>query len=134
MNKNDPPSDAPWTIYTLHFEPPCGRFQHYTGITRADRLEKRMAEHAAGRGARLTARAIAGGSTIFLAAQQPCYNAQDEKRLKHKGNARTRCPFCSPQLEMFREMCVVSRPSPKPGAPAPTFLDFPGTAPRHSRK
>ena len=41
-------------VYTLHLWPPLGHAAHYTGTTPERRLERRLADHALGRGARLT--------------------------------------------------------------------------------
>lgn len=86
-----PPVTGQGIVYTLHLDPPLGHAKHYTGYT--DRpLEQRLAEHAAGRGAKLTTAQVRAGGTWRVAAVQPgTYN--DENRLKYCGASR-RCPIC----------------------------------------
>jgi predicted GIY-YIG superfamily endonuclease len=78
------------TIYTLHFDRPYKHAAHYTGW--AKDLRARLAEHAAGRGARLLAVVKAAGIGWRLAATQEGTRSE-ERRLKQHGAAR-RCPVC----------------------------------------
>jgi hypothetical protein len=86
-------------VYTLHFDPPYRPSPdapsyktagHYTGW--AANLEKRLAEHEAGRGARLTQVQAAAGGTWRLAAVEPGTRFR-ERQLKAHGASR-RCPIC----------------------------------------
>jgi hypothetical protein len=86
-------------VYTLHFDPlyrpspdaPSYKTAgHYTGW--AANLEKRLAEHEAGRGARLTQVQAAAGGTWRLAAVEPGTRFR-ERQLKAHGASR-RCPIC----------------------------------------
>jgi len=82
-------------IYTLHFDPPYSPSPyktagHYTGW--AANLGKRLAEHEAGRGARLTQVQAEAGGTWRLAAVEPGTRFR-ERQLKAHSAAR-RCPIC----------------------------------------
>jgi hypothetical protein len=97
--------DEPGTACTLHFDPPyrpdapaykCAG--HYTGW--ALDLEERLADHEAGRGARLTQVQKEAGGSWRLASAEPGTRA-DERRLKQHGAAR-RCPICQRELEERR--------------------------------
>ena len=79
------------TIYLLHFDQPYQHARHYTGWT--SDLDARLAEHAAGRGARLLA--VIGDAGIgFQLARTWTGTRTRERRLKQSGGARRRCPLC----------------------------------------
>src|ERR1039457_3916530 len=71
--------------YLLHFE---RRYQHSTR-----NLKRRLAEHAAGRGARLVAVIQAAGIGWELARVRPGGQGR-ERQLKRQGGASRRCPLC----------------------------------------
>jgi predicted GIY-YIG superfamily endonuclease len=79
------------TIYLLHFDRPYRHARHYTGWT-AD-LDARLAEHAAGRGARLLAVLRDAGIGWSLARTWPGTRARERQR-KRTGGAARRCPTC----------------------------------------
>ena len=79
-------------VYTLHLWPPLGHAAHYTGTTPERRLEQRLADHALGRGARLTQVQIERGGWWVLAQTQPGGRSL-ERRLKQHSAAR-RCEVC----------------------------------------
>lgn len=87
------------TVYLLHFSAPVGpsgalrrdTAQHYTGW--ALDLPSRLAEHEAGRGARLLAAARAAGITWQVARTWQGGRAR-ERQLKRQGGASRRCPLC----------------------------------------
>jgi predicted GIY-YIG superfamily endonuclease len=79
-------------VYLLHFDRPYGHAGHYCGFTTD--LDTRLAEHAAGRGARLLAVAKAAGITWQLARTWPGTRTR-ERALKRQGGAARRCPLCS---------------------------------------
>jgi hypothetical protein len=79
-------------VYTLHLWPPLGHAAHYTGTTPERRLERRLADHALGRGARLTQVQIERGGSWVLAQTQPGGRVE-ERRLKQHGATR-RCEVC----------------------------------------
>jgi hypothetical protein len=80
-------------VYTLHLWPPLAHAQHYTGSAREDTLRKRLADHALGRGARLTQVQAERGGTWVLAQTEP--GGRDrERQLKNQGGASRRCQVC----------------------------------------
>ncbi len=78
-------------VYLLHFDRPYGHAAHYTGW--AGDLNARLAEHAAGRGARLLAIIQAAGIGWRLARTWPG-TRRTERGLKRQGGASRRCPLC----------------------------------------
>jgi len=80
-------------VSLLHFDEPYEHARHYMGYTRAGRLEERLAEHAAGRGARLMEVIAAAGITFTLARTWENATRADERRMKQRGHAR-QCPLC----------------------------------------
>jgi hypothetical protein len=80
-------------VYTLHLWPPIAHAKHYTGTARdKKRLPERLADHALGRGARLTQVQVERGGSWVLAQTQPG-DRTEERRLKQHGAAR-RCTVC----------------------------------------
>ncbi len=79
-------------VYTLHLWPPLGHAGHYTGTTPERRLVLRLADHALGRGARLTQVQIERGGWWVVAQTQPGGRGL-ERRLKQHGATR-RCKVC----------------------------------------
>ena len=109
-----PPATEPGVVYTLHFDPPYPPHaqegaqvaRHYTGWARD--LAARLADHAAGRGARLTQVQLAAGGTWRLASAEP--GTRDlEARRKERGATR-RCKICRGQPEVDLDI------PPEPGA------------------
>ncbi len=87
------------TCYLLHFSAPLGnpantraQAQHYIGW--ADDLEQHIAEHLAGRGARITRAAVAQGITFEVVAT---WHAPlgFEKVLKRRKEAPKLCALCA---------------------------------------
>jgi predicted GIY-YIG superfamily endonuclease len=79
-------------VYTLHLWPPLGHAAHYTGTTPERRLQRRLNDHALGRGARLTQVQVERGGFWVLAQTQPGGRTL-ERQLKQHGAAR-RCEVC----------------------------------------
>lgn len=79
-------------VYLLHFERPIAHAQHYLGWTRF--LDARVADHQAGRGARLPAvfreRGIPGEVVRTWKGTRAL-----ERRLKRRHEGRRLCPVCS---------------------------------------
>ncbi len=90
--------NATGVVYLLHFDRRYGHAGHYTGW--AAHLAARLAEHAAGRGARLLAVAKAAGIGWRLARTWPGGRGR-ERALKRQGGAARRCPLCGvrPRLD-----------------------------------
>jgi predicted GIY-YIG superfamily endonuclease len=84
----------PGTVYMLHFDAPYGHARHYTGWTRD--LDARLADHAAGRGARLIAVITAAGIGFTVARTVPGDRTL-ERAIKRDGGATRYCPVCTPR-------------------------------------
>jgi predicted GIY-YIG superfamily endonuclease len=91
------------TIYLIHFDQPYKHARHYIGW--AIDVVKRLAEHAAGRGAHLMAVIKDAGITWQLARTWPG-DRRRERALKNMGGARRRCPLCGvhPQARPAAEL------------------------------
>lgn len=97
------------TVYLLHFETPYKHARHYTGW--ALDLNARLADHAAGRGARLLTVIQAAGITWTLARTWPGAGRGRERQLKRQGGASRRCPLCGvqPNRPRRQKSCVSTR-------------------------
>ena len=104
------------TVYLLHFDAPISdrhTCQHYLGY--AGDLAARLAEHAAGRGARLTQVALERGIGWKLAATWPG-DRSTERRLKNRKCGPRLCPVCHPRPQQL----ALDLPEPDPfDVPAP---------------
>jgi hypothetical protein len=87
------------TVYLLHaFDPATGetrRYEHaghYLGW--AEDLEQRLAEHMAGRGARLVRVMLDAGLALELVKVWPDVSRAFERQLKRRGGAAQVCPRC----------------------------------------
>lgn len=91
-------------VYLIHFDPPFGKNRHYIGITTANRITKRFAEHCTGRGARLTAKAADEGCTLQLARVFWTHDPDDEYRFMLRADEPGFCPVCqgSPPLRSIK--------------------------------
>jgi predicted GIY-YIG superfamily endonuclease len=83
-------------VYLVHFSEPYRHARHYTGWTTD--LEARLAEHRAGRGARLLAVITQAGIDWTLARTWQG-TRQRERQLKRQGGASRRCPICRAERE-----------------------------------
>jgi len=106
------PAHPDGVVYTLHFDPPYSPSAdapayktagHYTGWA-AD-LDSRLAEHEAGRGARLTQVQRAAGGSWRLASAEPGTRTR-ERQLKQHSAAR-RCQICKDEAQ-------AAKPEPEP--------------------
>jgi predicted GIY-YIG superfamily endonuclease len=107
-------------VYTLHFDPPYEPYPdapaykcagHYTGSTLEHRLLERLAEHEAGRGARLTQVQREAGGTWRLASVEP--GGRDrERQLKQRGAAR-RCEICKTETAARWQEATSPQPEPR---------------------
>lgn len=79
------------TVYLLHFDSPYWHARHYLGST--THLQRRLAEHAQGRGARLLEVITAAGIRFQLARTWTGDKAL-ERQLKRRHNAPRLCPLC----------------------------------------
>ena len=80
-------------VYTLHLWPPIAHAKHYTGYATSEkRLPERLADHALGRGARLTQVQVERGGSWVVAQTEPG-DGKKERSLKQHGASR-RCEVC----------------------------------------
>lgn len=82
-------------VYLLHFSRPISpnhTAQHYLGSTQD--LDRRIAEHASGRGARLCEVAAERRITFQVARTWPG-GWVEERRLKRRHNSPQLCPICN---------------------------------------
>lgn len=89
---------APTTpaVYLLHFSRPYHHARHYLGYTTYG-VEQRLADHLAGRGARLVQVVVAAGIGVVVARTWPGQGREFERRLKNRKDAAYICPFCNPR-------------------------------------
>ncbi len=90
--------------YTLHFWPPYGdpavqQAGHYTGWAEEGRLNRRLTDHALGRGARLTQVQREAGGTWVVADVERGVTRDRETQLKERGASR-RCSVCKTSREI----------------------------------
>ncbi len=78
-------------VYLLHFDQPYKHARHYVGW--ATNVKRRLAEHQAGRGARLLAVVHAAGIGWQLARMWPGSRAR-ERQIKRQGGHARHCPLC----------------------------------------
>lgn len=88
----------PMVLYLLHIEPPYKHAGHYLGITRADRIAERLAEHGRGQGSSLTAAALHAGCSLRLVRLWQGASYEEERRRKHAGHLPLYCPVCAGSL------------------------------------
>jgi predicted GIY-YIG superfamily endonuclease len=79
------------TVYLLHFDRPYRHARHYVGW--ATNVKRRLAEHEAGRGARLLAVVKAAGIGWQLARMWPGSRVR-ERQIKRQGGHARHCPLC----------------------------------------
>lgn len=84
-----------WAVYLLHWHDWRDQAHHYVGLTEHSRIEARMREHQAGRGALQTAVIAAAGIEFDLARIFTTYNRELERTLIAHGRAVSKlCPVC----------------------------------------
>jgi hypothetical protein len=100
-------------VYLVCFEKqigtsnPKGSASHYLGW--AEDVELRMAEHRAGRGARILAACVERGIGFAVVRTWAGVDRRLQRRLKRQHNAWHHCPRCGPRARR-------SRADPPPGA------------------
>lgn len=82
------------TIYLLHFERAHYHARHYLGWTTD--FDARLAEHLAGRGARLMEVIVKEQRIAVHVARTWRGTRNDERRLKNHNHAPRLCPICNP--------------------------------------
>lgn len=121
-------ADTPGWVYLFHFHRRLGNLrnpraqaQHYVGF--AEDLEARLAEHRAGRGAKIVAAAVERGIDFTIFSWPACLAV--EKQIKRRKETRVFCPICCADRGV--------RPRPLPTAATQHTLplddDFPAPPP-----
>lgn len=87
-------TSLPFVVYLLCFDRLVDGLKHYVGITTTARLQARMLEHQAGKGARLTSRAQEQGVGFALAALWPCASPHIEHVVAGTPYLSTQCSRC----------------------------------------
>jgi predicted GIY-YIG superfamily endonuclease len=87
-------------VYLLHLHAPLGHARHYIGWSSS--LDRRLAHHLAGSGARMLAIARQRGITWELARTWPGSTRKREAQLKRKGGASRMCPLCGVKPAGYR--------------------------------
>ncbi len=82
---------VPGTVYLIHFERPYRHAAHYLGWS--ERLEERLAEHRAGRGARLM-EVVAEAHIDWTVARTWDGTRARERQLNKQGGRSRLCPLC----------------------------------------
>jgi hypothetical protein len=85
------------TVYLFHFDQRDEHAGHYTGW--AEDLDHRVAEHVAGRGARLIEVITQAGIGFRLARTWPGVTRARERQLKRQGGASRHCPICQDERQ-----------------------------------
>ena len=80
-------------VYLIHFDPPYKHARHYLGWAR--NIDKRVAHHLAGRGARLTQVAADVGIQMEMVRVWPDADRTFERELKNRKNTPKLCPRCT---------------------------------------
>jgi len=109
--------------HTLHFWPPYGdpeveQAGHYTGWAEAGRLNRRLVDHALGRGARLTQVQREAGGTWVVADVERGVTRDRETQLKERGASR-RCSVCKTSRDIeagriTKEQALAKWPTARP--------------------
>ena len=84
-------------IYLLHFERSFKHARHYLGWT--ENLDRRLAQHRAGRGSPLIAAAVADGIDFQLARTWPGDRTEERRLHRYKNSSRRLCPICRAERE-----------------------------------
>ena len=87
-------------VYLIHFDPPYRHARHYLGY--ADDISRRVAQHRAGEGARLTQIAVEAGCELILAHVWEGEDRHFERSLKKQKNGPRFCPVCN-QIHLIQE-------------------------------
>lgn len=86
-------------VYLLHSTVPVGvdvhHAYHYVGYSQRAKLWQRLAQHASGRGAKITCAYLEAGGTLWLVRLWPQNGRELERRLKREGHLSRHCPVCS---------------------------------------
>jgi predicted GIY-YIG superfamily endonuclease len=103
------------TIYLIHFSTPYKHAAHYMGWT--EDLESRLADHQAGRGARLMAVIKAAGIDWKL-TRTWTGDRYRERQLKNQGSSKRHCPECGvhPRKDKAMQTTLTGKATPAEAA------------------
>lgn len=87
------------TLYLLHLVPRFHHAGHYLGFTRYADATKRVDAHKAGRGAHLTAAAVAAGCLVVIVARG-AGDRRRERQIKRNSHLWRWCPVCCKKLHL----------------------------------
>jgi predicted GIY-YIG superfamily endonuclease len=103
------------TVYLIHLDQPMsrgvnGRGQalyagHYIGYTNS--VDRRMMEHASGRGARFLEVCRERGISFEVVRTWEGADRRFERRLKNYKKSKCLCPICNPNAENYMKLEVV---------------------------
>lgn len=101
------PAGTVGILYLIHFvggalgdtSRPRMSARHYLGWCAEGELEARLAEHRAGRGASITAAAVAAGLSLEV-VWTGAGTRDDERRMKRAGNHARRCVTCKAEAAL----------------------------------
>jgi len=99
-----------FTIYLLHYDHKLGRVHHYLGITRSERLQTRLDEHASKVGSRLTHQLASLNQRFYVARLWTNASPALEKRLKASANLKRSCKICATGQLDTEMQCVEIKP------------------------
>lgn len=89
---------VPGTIYLIHFDAPYRHAKHYLGWVTSGGLERRLAKHRNGTGARLLAIGKAAGITWSVSRTWDGVDRNQERKWKGRGKSRM-CPACKETIQ-----------------------------------
>jgi len=95
------------TVYLLHFSRPFSHACHYLGWGKGD-ASKRIADHLAGKGSKLTRHVVAAGIGLTLVATWKG-DRNFERKLKNRKNSKGFCPICKPELNERSRKAMAKR-------------------------
>lgn len=84
-------------VYLIHFAPSYKHARHYLGW--AEDVDRRLAEHQSGAGARLTQVAVDAGCRLILVRVWEEGDRTLERKLKNRHDAPALCPICTGALD-----------------------------------
>ena len=87
------------TVYLIHFDRPYKHARHYIGWALGRDIDKRMAKHRSGTGARLLRVLKEQGIGWSVVQTWPDATRKVERKLKNRGACRI-CPVCTGKLEL----------------------------------
>lgn len=112
------------TVYLLHLDKPLAHVQHYVGSCLTSRFQRRMHEHAAGRGSALVRAAGNRGIGFTVVRLWKTPDRSLEHATKRAGSYRLKCPICTPGLTAPDILSEPPRYQPCIAPPKGPLLDW----------